>query len=296
MVTPAVRADAVRTNPAPLTVGSMPMAEPPRWDLVPSPRRTARLAIADDRALKGSAGWYVRLPTLLELFGDRGYILGAPELKAERGPAADFGGVWAPAGKRGPVDRILVEADAFATRARDTIALITTAGFVARAANIGRTETYGAELVGSARLWRTLSVTASYTRLATAQLTDDPNLAGKPIPREPAHAGYARADLVQPRWSAYVDAGYQGASALDPAGLGSVPSRTLVGTGATVAIAAGFAIALSFDNVLDARISQLPLVPAPSPTLTSSPTPLSDVAGFPLPGRSFYLTLQWSHL
>jgi outer membrane receptor protein involved in Fe transport len=203
--------------------------------------------------------------------------------------------VWAPAGRRGPVDRILVEADAFATRARDTIALISTAGFVARAANIGQTETYGAELVASARLWRTLSVTASYTRLATLQLSEDANLAGKPIPRDPGHAAYARADLVQPRWSLYVDGAYQGTSALDPAGLGSVPSRLLVGTGATIAIAAGFAISLSFDNLLDARVSQLPLVPAPSPTLTTSPTPLSDVAGFPLPGRSFYLTLQWSH-
>ena len=295
VVTPAFRADAVRTNPAPITVGAMPMAEAPRWDLVPSPRLSARLAVADDLALKGSAGWYVRLPTLLELFGDRGYILGAPDLKAERGPSADFGGVWAPAGRRGPVDRILVEADAFATRARDTIALVTSAGFVARAQNIGQTQTYGAELVMSARLWRTLSLTASYTRLVTEQISGDENVAGKPIPRAPAHLLYARTDLAVRGVDIWLDAGYQSASALDPAGLGSVPARTIIGTGARVPITAGFTIAVSLDNALDTRISNLPLVPPPSPTFTTSPTPLSDVAGFPLPGRSFYLTLQWSH-
>jgi iron complex outermembrane receptor protein len=295
VVTPAIRADAVRTSPTPIEVGSMPMPETARWDLVPSPRMTARLAVRDDLALKGSGGWYVRLPTLLELFGDRGYILGAPDLKPERGPSCDVGGVWAPARSRGVLDRILVEADVFATRARDTIAFITTAGFVARAQNIGQTETYGAELVASARVARTLSLTASYTRLDTEQISDDVNLAGKPIPRDPGHALYARADLVRPRFALWLDAGYQSESALDPAGLGSVPARTLVGAGATVPIAAGFAISLSFDNLLDARITDLPLVPPPSPTFTTSPTPLSDVAGFPLPGRSFYLTLQWSH-
>ncbi len=295
VVTPAIRADAVRTNPTPIEVGSIQTPEAARWDLVPSPRLTARFAVQDDFALKGSGGWYVRLPTLLELFGDRGYILGAPDLKPERGPSCDFGGVWAPAKHLGVLDRILVEADVFATRARDTIAFITTAGFVARAENIGQTQTYGAELVGSARVLRTLSLTASYTRLDTEQISDDVNVAGKPIPRQPGHALYARADLVRPRFALWLDTGFQSASALDPAGLGSVPARTLVGAGATIPITAGFAIALSFDNLLDARISELPLVPPPSPTFTTSPTPLADVAGFPLPGRSFYLTLQWSH-
>src|SRR5262249_38129690 len=149
------------------TVGAMPMTFAPRWDVVPSPRLTARFAVAGDLSLKGSGGWYVRLPTLVELFGNRGYILGSPDLLPERGPSGDFGGVWAPAGARGPIDRIFVEADLFASRARDAIAFITTAGYVARAANLGRTQSDGAELVASARMWKTLGVTASYTRLET---------------------------------------------------------------------------------------------------------------------------------
>jgi len=79
------------------------------------------------------------------------------------GPSGDLGGVWAPAKPIGDIDRIFLEADAFAHRAHDTIAFITSAGFVARAANIGDTQAYGAELVASARYAQVLSVTASYT-------------------------------------------------------------------------------------------------------------------------------------
>jgi hypothetical protein len=54
-------------------------------------------------------------------------------------------------------------------------------------------------------------------------------------------------------------------------------------------------VSLAVANLGDLRVVQLPLVPPPSPTFTSSPTALTDVAGFPLPGRSFYVSMDWSH-
>jgi outer membrane receptor protein involved in Fe transport len=236
------------------------------------------------------------------VFGDRGYILGSPDLRPERGPSADLGAVWAPAGRATPtgdIDRIFVEADGFAHRAHDTIAFITSAGFVTRAANLGDTQAWGAELVASARYARTLSVTASYTRLVTEQLAGDPSVNGKPVPREPGHALTARADVahrvLDHLAAVWLAATWQAASFLDPASLGQVPARLLVGAGARVALTGGFAVALSVDNLADTRITHLPLDPPPSPALTEAPTALTDVAGFPLPGRSFYLALDWTY-
>src|SRR5207247_2634121 len=97
VVTPALRLDAVRTAPTPMLGGVMPMPVAPRDDVVPSPRVSMRAAITSDLSLKASAGWYVRLPTLIELFGDRGTIVGTPALLPERGPSADAGVVYAPA-------------------------------------------------------------------------------------------------------------------------------------------------------------------------------------------------------
>ncbi len=299
-ITPAVRLDVVRTAPAPATVGPAAlMPVPTRWDVVPSPRLTARLLASEDLAIKASGGWYVRLPTLIEMFGDRGYILGSPDLRPERGPSADFGGVWAPAKALGPIDRVMATADVFATRAHDTIAFITTAGYVARATNIGDSETYGAELVGSARIARTLSLTASYTRLHTAQISPDVNLDGKPLPREPDDLLYARADVVHAlagrASSAWLDTAWQSDSFLDNASLGRVPGRVLIGAGARVEVVTRVGVAVAVENLADVRVVQLPLDPPPSPTFTSTPAALTDVAGFPLPGRSLYVSLDWSH-
>ncbi|HSK03290.1 MAG TPA: TonB-dependent receptor, partial [Kofleriaceae bacterium] len=296
-VAPAARLDVVRTAPTPMTEGPDAFAElPPRWDAIASPRLTARARLAGDVAAKGSAGRYVRLPTLLELFGDRGTIRGSPALRAERGTSADLGVVWAPAralgSPAGPIDRVLVEAAAFATRARDTIALISTAGFAARAENIGGTETHGAELVASARLARTLSVTASVTRLVTAQRAIDPNLRGKALPRTPGHLAYARAELARRGAALWLDAAIQSTAYLDQANFQRVPARALVGAGARVPIAGGLAAALAVENLAGTRVVT---IPADRPIDEPHRTGLADLAGFPLPGRTFYLSLDWTH-
>jgi len=299
VITPALRLDVVRTAPAETIVGpdaNMPLPE--RDDVVPSPRLGILAALSPDLALKSSAGYYVRLPTLVELFGNRGFVLGTPTLAAERGPSADVGLVYAPRGTR-MIDRILVEAAAFGSRPKDTIAFVTYAGAVTRAQNIGRTQSYGAELVAGCRVARTIALTANYTRLVTEQLSVEPAFDGRAIPRQPGHTFRARAELagalVRHAASVYTSAEYQAESFLDPANLGRVPGRTLVGAGASLAITRALTMTATVENLANTRIVNLPLDPPPGPTFTSTPVALTDVAGFPLPGRSFYLALQWTH-
>ena len=233
------------------------------------------------------------------MFGNRGYIIGTPELKPERGPSADLGVVWAPAKALREVDRILVSASTFANRAHDTIAIINYAGFVARAENIGTTQGYGAEILASARMAKTVSLTASYTRLVSEQISNDSSIDGKAVPRRPGHVLYARTDVVRTlagRVAAlWLDGAWQAESALDAANLARAPARLLLGAGARVEIAGGVALAISVANLTDDRVAYVPLDPPPSPAFTETPTPLTDVAGFPLPGRSFYLSIDWTH-
>ncbi len=298
VVTPSVRYDLVRTAPTPS--GEPSVAAPiTRVDSVPSPRLSMRAAVTDDASLKASAGWYERLPTLIELFGDRGTIIGSPNLLPERGPSADAGVVWAPARALGLVDRIMVEADGFATRSHDTIALVPTGGVALRAMNIADALTYGAELVATARAFRIVTVTANYTRLVTAQLLADPDFDNKALPREPGHAMYARADAVydvlRHRTSAWFDANYISTAYLDQANLQQVPGRVLFGCGARVAVVRALGVSLAVQNLANLRVQELPLVPPPTPTLTQAPTPLADLYNYPLPGRSFYVSLDWSY-
>lgn len=297
VVTPAVRFDVVRTAPTPVTEGpGALMPVPARHDAIPSPRLSMRAAIERDVSIKASGGWYVRLPTLIELFGDRGTIIGSPELRPERGPSGELGVVWAPAHGLGDFDRILVEADGFATHAHDAIALVSSAGFVARALNVSDTETWGGELVASARLARIVSLTASYTRLVTTQISQEISYANKALPRAPGHALYARADAVRSGLgSIWLDAAYQSDSYLDQANLLIVPGRVLIGAGARAELGGRVGLAVSVANLADTRVSHVALDPPPRPDLTQTPTALADVAGFPLPGRSYYVSLDWSH-
>jgi len=132
-----------------------------------------------------------------------------------------------------------------------------------------------------------------------SQLDGDTTLEGKQLPRRPAHALYARTDIVRRildhTASAWLDANVQSETFLDPANLGRVPSRTLVGAGVHVDIAAGLGLGVAVANLTDVRISELPLSPPPNPAVTRTPTAVADVAGFPLPGRSFYISADWSY-
>ena len=300
VLTPSMRLDIVRTAAAPIGEGPMAFIEPPtRWDTVPSPRLSARAALNADVAVKTTAGYDVRLPTLVELFGNRGTIVGSPELRPERGSSTDVGLVWAPSAALGPVDRVLVEASAFATRSKDTIAFVPSVGYVARALNIANAQTYGGELVASARLARTVALTANYTRLVTQQISVDVNFADKALPRQPGHAVYARLDaqhrIARRRAQLWVDGSWQSTTYLDQANLMRIPGRTLAGAGVRVEIAAGVAAAFTVENAFDVRVQQVPLDPPPRPDLTTTSIALADVGGFPLPGRSLYLTLDWSY-
>jgi vitamin B12 transporter len=300
VLTPSVRFDLVHTAPAPIGAGPMSTDPlPARWDRVPSPRVSARATLSSDVAIKASAGHYVRLPTLVELFGNRGTIIGSPTLRPERGPSTDVGVVWAPARALGVVDRVLVEASAFGTRSRDTIAFVSSVGYVARAMNVAASQTYGGELVASARIARTIALTANYTRLVTQQISEEVSFANKALPRQPGHAAYGRIDAMRVvaghRVTVWIDGSWQAETYLDQANLMTVPTRTLAGTGARVEVAAGVAASLTVENLFDVRVQRLPLHPAPRPDLTYAPMALADVAGFPLPGRTVYLSFDWSY-
>ena len=187
------------------------------------------------------------------------------------------------------IDRVFVEAAGSRRAPHDTIALVPSGGFVFHAANIADAITYGAELVASARIARTVSLTANYTHLVTAQLVDDPAFANKPLPREPGDVVYARVDVVRGPVDVWIDGSWQSETFVDPRRCSrfrracwSAPARA----------------SRSSRDVGVSRLGREPrerarrdarAVPPPRPGLTSAPTPLADYAGYPLPGRSYYV-------
>ena len=299
IVRPAVRLDWLRT--VPIEDRNTPLAGDdalaPRNDLFLGPRLAARVRLVPGLAAKASAGRYFRAPTAMELFGDRGFVVGNPALRAETGMSADAGLVLAPAHRVGPLDRVHVEAAAFALWPRDTIAFVTTSGLASVARNLGNARIRGVEAGASFRLARSLTVSGNYTFLMTRQ--DSPILSydGKPLPNRPRHQVHGRLDAARELGgrllSLWTDVAVTTGNMLDAAGLSQVPARQLVGAGIKLEVVPGLLVSLKGKNLLDQRVEQIVLDPPPRPDLTRVPRAVADFFGYPLPGRAFYLTAEW---
>ncbi len=290
--------EVLRTDPLADSNNGEPIEWPARTEWLASPRLAARALVGADLALKASGGRYSRVPTALELFGDRGFVLGSPELESEQGWVADGGVVWAPGRGRAHLDRVFVEAAGFWARPRNAIVFISTGGVVARPVNLPGARLRGAELVASARLARTFTAAFNYTLTDTRAESMQPSLDDKRLPGRSLHALYARGDAARRvrghLVAVFADAGFTSGSFLDENNLAMVPARWLYGAGGKLELGAGFTLSVEVKNLRDNRIELVPLDPPPRPDLARIPRAISDAAGYPLPGRAVYLRLDWS--
>jgi iron complex outermembrane receptor protein len=279
---PSVRLEILDTRPR----GGDAAGIDHRTDVDASPRLAALIRPTVDLSLKASAGYAVRQPTLVELFGDRGYAAGNPMLLAERGPAGDAGVVWLPVDPPGPLDRLFVEVAGFWARPDDAIVYFPTAGQVARPFNVGGARIAGLE--SSAQIvWRRLAATASYT-FTDARDRDT----GNPLPNRARHQLYGRLDGSWWRLSAWTDASHASGNTLDRAATQPLPARTFIGAGVAARLNRWLSLSVEGKNLADETVERVELDPAPRPDLTSAPRAVSDFFGYPLPGRAFYASLR----
>jgi len=294
VLAPAVRLDALATR------GSGPPSpainrQPPedRDDLFVSPRLGARWRVTDAVTVKGNVGRTFRAPTVIELFGDRGFVGGNPAIKPESGTTGDVGVVVAAAKPHGAADRIYFEVAAFGSAMSDLIAFTPTSGNFARAINVSDALIGGAEVAVAARFFRTLSLTGNYTFLASEQRSDNVATDGKSLPGRPRHEAYLRADVSRPlgrgtSLGGFADVTLVSGNFLDEGNLEEVPARRFFGLGLTGSPMAGLTLTAQVKNLFDARIETVGSAAGPIPRA------VADVLNYPLPGRAFYVTADWS--
>jgi vitamin B12 transporter len=228
-----------------------------------------------DVILRANVGRYARLPSFVELYGNSGFLVGNLDLAPESAWNGDLGGAFSHDGPRGG---LTVEASLFGAMVDDLIQFQQDAYGRAHPRNIGHARILGVESQVQGRLGR-------WGRLLTTLTFDDARdtsastaSRARQLPLRPRFRSYTRpelrgAELGGLRFGAYSDLDVTSGDYLDPANLVEVPRRVLVGAGAWVEWPdAGIRLLASAQNLGDSRIS--------------------DVAGFPLPGRAFYLTLS----
>ncbi|MGE5784272.1 MAG: TonB-dependent receptor, partial [Myxococcales bacterium] len=236
--------------------------------------------IAESWHWYANLGRYVRIPTLGELNGISGTVHGNRELVAETGVSADVG-TRAELVLRGALQRLYLDVFAFARFAEQLIAYTRTGQAFIRPYNVGQARVLGAESLLGARI-------GSWLRLETAITLLDPRDRSATRTTSNDLLPYRSRWLVSPRlqidWKrgsidsissagAEVSGVYQSNRYVDRAGLALIDAQTSVDTNLYV----GW-----FEELLHLRFRVTDL-------LNQKRT---DIVGFPLPGRSFYLGMD----
>ncbi len=275
VVTPAVRGTVAQSAASERTlVGAV------------SPRLGVLVQARPGLVFKLNGGQYLRPPDATELFGDRGYVRGNPDLRPEQGWSAD-------AGVRVQGERASVEAAGFANLSRDLIVYGQNAQGVASPANVARALVAGVE-AGGAVDWRRVDARWSATWTRTRNQSADPAYAGKRLPRIPELE--AHASLRLPLGDrAHVGTSWDFAAGAwqDATNWFAVPPRSFHGVAAGAALGRGLHAELDVRNVLNHTTEPLGrrTLGGGAPT---APVPVTDFWGYPLPGRTAMLTLSYA--
>ncbi len=254
-------------------------------DLV-TPRLGVRVDVRPELALKANVARAERAPNFTELFGNRGSILGNPDLDPESGINADLGLVAA--GERlGPLTRLKLEAVGFAAVVDDQIVLVQNSQRTSIFRNVDRTRTIGAEVAAGADLWEHVRVAVNYTYQDARDESGIPARDGNQLPGRPRHDLYHRTEYRRDEGRLFYELGFLAENFLDQANFLLVNARATHTLGIEADVAA---LGRRFGSD---RLARVPLV-ATLEVRNFTDNQVEDVAGYPLPGRAVFGSVRWS--
>lgn len=267
-----------------------------RWQLLQSPGAGLLLRPVTGVALKAnlSRGW--RPPDFTELFGDRGAVLGNPDLEPERGLQTDVAlrltvpaVPWLPEGT--------VEIGVFRNAMEDQIVLVQNSQRTMVPVNLEDGLTRGVEGAVALTWWGWLDTQSSLTLVHSEDRSSDPAHQGNQLPRIPAVELSQRTTLLRPGWLrvghhySFTDGNYW-----DRTNYYRAAPRSLHGAFVRVEPGTRGAISaeLSVLNLLDRTVEVVPRNPLDPDADDLVVQPLTDFTGYPLPGRTVMVTVRWA--
>ncbi len=281
------RADAVRSE----TDVDVPDRTDVPWVLQGGARVRLGQSAAGTAALHATGGHFARMPTFLELFGNAGPIRGNPELRPEEAVGGDLGLSWV--GDGVPLDATVA---VFRYEYTDLIQYFQNSQYVAQPDNVEGALVQGLELALGGELLPWLRLELGYTYLEGEDASGLEGQDGNPLPARPAHTLEATARGRGYGLDVAYHASFEAEHPIDRAGYVLSPARHLHSLEVRYqpAWAAGFGVGLDVLNLLDQREGEVPLLPRPPlGGVQTTRRSVSDFLGFPLPGRSWFVTLSW---
>jgi len=199
-------------------------------------------------------------------------VTGNPDLEPERGTNMDIGLLLR-------ADRFLFLENPFLelvyidNEVENLILFFPNSQYTSIPRNIGSAKIRGFEATFSGSAWRLLGLSGNYSLLDGRDTGPIPYYNGNRLAGRPVHQASGRVEITRTHWKAGYELHLIGSNYLDQANMTEVPARAI--HNALLELSSrGISISLEGRNLGDDRIS--------------------DVNGFPLPGRSFYSTVSYT--
>ena len=235
----------------------------------------ARISQAEFRFRAGGAK-EERMPTFLELFGERGSVIGNSNLKPEKSESSEGG--FSLVADRQPMSGEF-SITLFRKNIRDMILFVPNSQFSLRPENVDAARITGVEASAKMFIMKRLRLYATYTYQRAINMSDVSYLKGKYLPLRPLHDLHSGLSIYAGKWEMGAEADFTGAVFRDRTNeyLSYQAGRWVYNAYLTFApLGRGereLIFGLEMKNVLDQR--------------------MEDVIGYPLPGRTLYGTINY---
>ncbi|HSS40490.1 MAG TPA: hypothetical protein VLT58_17120, partial [Polyangia bacterium] len=277
-VIPSLRGQVLDDVVTGVNAAAMALPAAPVVRYLPTLRLGLLRPLGPSAIAKANVGYYERAPSFLELYGNGDQrLLGNPLLVPERGTNADLA-LWID--RTGRWVDVTSRTTLFGALTNDLITWIPNAQGVSRAANVSRARVFGVEQELRLALGPHARVVAQGTLTAAEDRSDNPATRGRQLPHHPRYLAYVRPQALRlplgGTWEGevYADATVLAGDYDDPNNQSPVPSRALLGAGASV---------LWRRARLRATASVFDLADAQP----------FDFTYWPLPGRTFFVTVAF---
>ncbi len=256
-----------------------------------TPRLGLRFRPVEPVAIKANVGRYFRPPDFTELFGDRGAVVGNSELVPETGLSWDAGlRLETPSDPRAFA---ALETSYFGRRLTDAIVYVQNAQRTQIPVNFGDARIHGVEAAGQLHLGGVVEINGSLTWMDARNLDPREAYSGNQLPRVPAWEVWG--ELVG-RWRDRLRGGvsisHTAGNYWDATNWYLAAPRTLLGLFARVQPGPRWPyLEVEIRNLTDRRLQTVPRDPLNPDDGARVVQPITDFAGYPLPGRTVLVTV-----
>jgi len=229
----------------------------------------ARLKVTSNLTVKANLGRYYRAPSFFELFGDRSTVIGNTALEPEKGRNRDFGvtlDLSETIGRPG-----IFEVSLFRNITDNAISLVRNSPATARPVNIGRAINRGVETSLSVDPTPRWNIASNFTFQNAKDDSLVPFYRGNYLPGRHVRMFDFKIENHTALWKVYYSLSRSGKKFLDSANLYPISKSDMHNLG----------VSYLFGKTT---------VTAEGKNLTDNQ--ISDIMGFPLPGRSFFITVH----